>query len=509
MSVHPVDDEELVSLLKEEHPVPWRCDAKNVFIVDSRDSVEPYDGPWKKSLRLRVELKTPIPIGTYPAGLPVFISNFRAKKRLLAISDPVFYGIWSILVVSEDRYLVHCLVKHYDTDTFPKNIYDVVVPTTGRQNLTVVKPPDGVVVSPSSVAIAPPLYFTTRTSIFTVDEISTMNQNFRAKGFCELRLRDFSDEDDDDLANKVLEEYTFDVSMIGVLDIVEHVCDEEKSMRLMFRDGKYEMVFTMIFHVVLPETFELHRFPFDDQDLSVVITLHHPEPLTKFLADPDNPSLFAEKGFRFQSEFHVSFKNQIRAEVYSSDPSESIAASVYPRMKFTLNLRRRPEYVLVNIVLPMLVLTSLTSISIGFRTIDGPRMDTADRLSVTLTLLLTAVAFKLVMASEMPQVSYLTTLDKYLLGCNLWILVAALENVAYPTWGYDRSGDEPKERFDEWYIMCAYLGLFLGGNGLFWRKVFLHARTRIEEITALYEAEKIARQANAAKRLSISAAVKS
>lgn len=182
---------------------------------------------------------------------------------------------------------------------------------------------------------------------------------------------------------------------------------------------------------------------------------------------------------------------------------------MYPRMKFTLNLRRRPEYVLVNIVLPMLVLTSLTSISIGFCTIDGPWMDIADRLSV-LTLLLTAVAFKLVMASELPQVSYLTTLDKYLLGCNLWILVAALENVAFPTWGYDRSGEEPKERFNEWYIMYAYLGVFLVGNVLFWREVFSHAETRIKEITADYEAEEISRQANAAtSKISISTAAKS
>lgn len=192
--------------MNEENLVPWRCVAKNVFIVDSRDSIDAYNGPWKKSLRLRVELDAPIPIGTYPAGLPLSIVNFRANKPLLAISDPVFHGIWSILVVSEDRCLVHCLVKHYDADAFVKKEYDVVVPpTSGKQNLTVIKPPEGAVVSPSSVAIAPPLYFTTRARIFSVDEISTVSQHFRTKGFCELRLKDFSDEDGDDLANKVLE----------------------------------------------------------------------------------------------------------------------------------------------------------------------------------------------------------------------------------------------------------------------------------------------------------------
>lgn len=56
----------------------------------------------------------------------------------------------------------------------------------------------------------------------------------------------------------------FDLKMINVLDIVEYDCDEEKSQGLMFRDGKYEMVFMLHFHVVLPETFELHHFPYDD-----------------------------------------------------------------------------------------------------------------------------------------------------------------------------------------------------------------------------------------------------
>ena len=62
-------------------------------------------------------------------------------------------------------------------------------------------------------------------------------------------------------------------------------------------------------------------------------------------------------------------------------------------------------------MMPMMLLTALSVLSIGTQEIDGQRLGTADRLSVTLTLLLTAVAYKFIVASLLPQVSYQTTLD--------------------------------------------------------------------------------------------------
>lgn len=45
-----------------------------------------------------------------------------------------------------------------------------------------------------------------------------------------------------------------------------------------------------------------------------------------------------------------------------------------------------------------------------------PPNEFADRCAVTLTLLLTSVAFKLVIAEKLPSISYLTLADKYVLG---------------------------------------------------------------------------------------------
>jgi hypothetical protein len=99
------------------------------------------------------------------------------------------------------------------------------------------------------------------------------------------------------------------------------------------------------------------------------------------------------------------------ARVEGSDPTESSAGIVYPRCTYTVSLWRKTGYYTSNVILPICVLTLLAPLSCTVND-DGTSMGTADRLSVTLTLLLTAVAYKFVVASAIPTVSYLTFLDR-------------------------------------------------------------------------------------------------
>ena len=48
------------------------------------------------------------------------------------------------------------------------------------------------------------------------------------------------------------------------------------------------------------------------------------------------------------------------------------------------------------------------------------------------------------------------------------MVLAAVENAVWNTIGYDRSGDEPVEVMDEFYVMYGYLGLFAIVNIGFW-----------------------------------------
>jgi len=104
-------------------------------------------------------------------------------------------------------------------------------------------------------------------------------------------------------------------------------------------------------------------------------------------------------------------------------PEASASGCIYPQLNVRLMIKRQYGYYLWNIALIdlMLVLTSLTVLLV-------PAKDFADRMALSLTLLLTAVAFKQVVSSYLPAISYLTTLDKYILCGFLMQVLVVLQN---------------------------------------------------------------------------------
>ena len=93
----------------------------------------------------------------------------------------------------------------------------------------------------------------------------------------------------------------------------------------------------------------------------------------------------------------------------------------YPGLRFVLCVHRRPDYYIVNVVMPTGLIVLLTGAQ--FR-IDAE--DVANRIDVGVALLLTAVAFKLVTSNMTPEVAYLTLLDRYVGVSNVIIVLAVM-----------------------------------------------------------------------------------
>lgn len=112
-------------------------------------------------------------------------------------------------------------------------------------------------------------------------------------------------------------------------------------------------------------------------------------------------------------------------------------------------------------------------------------MGTGDRLSVTLTLILTAVAYKFVVAASLPQVSYLTILDMHVLVCFVFLVANASENVIYPVLVYSDRASSDMEK----YFVVAYFALFALFHILYFGAVHikLRARNAFFEKDILYE----------------------
>lgn len=200
---------------------PWSCMTLNVFIVSSCDSDEKYEGAWTKNLRLKVELKTVLPVDNVPAGMPDASIEFipLESKPLLCIDHPVFNGLWNVSGFTPNRKVLYCLIPKYDGEEYKANNYYVIMPTAADQNIcaTRIPPPNsscGINREASSVSLAPPLCFQSRMTVVSIDEISTCNQTFRTSNLIEMKLEQFIEDQDEELLDTILAIYGFSLNRI-------------------------------------------------------------------------------------------------------------------------------------------------------------------------------------------------------------------------------------------------------------------------------------------------------
>ena len=148
--------------------------------------------------------------------------------------------------------------------------------------------------------------------------------------------------------------------------------------------GQTSVMWNAMFGWTCHETFELHDFPFDRQDLRITL---------KFV----NSLLWD----RYELVVHaVQFQRDAAdlQEWLLCEPLVEQASSTTSSIK--LQIKRMATFWITYVVLVMSAL-SMTSVLAFACEVDA----IGDRLSITLTLLLTSVAFKLVMAESLPKVA--------------------------------------------------------------------------------------------------------
>ena len=484
---------------------PWSASVRSVTLVNSDD--QEHTGPWDKNLRLRVELTTAIPEEELDLELDGESSALQDARwgRMLGIAKhPTYHGLFSIASINATT--AHCLVPRYgkaaqaneqnESDGWKPLAYDVRPPPARDRNMSALWWGVGAKqVGEATAFIAPPLRFHARMSVFSIDSIDTVAQTFRASSYIELRLRAIANEPDDELVGLLLAVFGFSTSMVAMMNVVESVRDPEVWSGFSTNvddetESMHDYSLKIRTHNVVAEEFDLHSFPFDAQPLHLLLTLNIPRTRAVITPNLEFPSVFLHKSFQLKAVFDVVHLEQLHSELSFSDPNESCARFIYPRVSWSLTLRRRYGWYVINIVQPMGLLAFLTALTVGVREADGSRLGTANRLSLTFTLMLTAVAYKFVVATSIPDVSYQTDLDMYVLLCFLWMLFAALENALYPEFGYDRSSGEPVERMDEYVLMAAYLASFLLVNILYWLCMLLKMRRRDAALALRTETER-------------------
>jgi len=190
---------------------------------------------------------------------------------------------------------------------------------------------------------------------------------------------------------------------------------------------------------------ELEIFPFDVQDL-------HIEFLMMSRIDQD----------RFDLKVHtVEFsRSALELTEWSIYPPESDRKGTHGT-SVRLVVVRNSSYFMESIVAPSLLFSIIcvAAFCIPVAYVDEEPYDNVgdgivDRLSVTLTMMLTSVAFKFLIADELPKISYFTMLDKFLFQHFSFIFLLSLWFSIGPYVLDDKDND--------WimcYVMCAILFL--------------------------------------------------
>lgn len=87
----------------------------------------------------------------------------------------------------------------------------------------------------------------------------------------------------------------------------------------------------------------------------------------------------------------------------------------------------------------------------------------APRLSVTVTSMLTLIAYRFLLGGVLPKLSYLTRMDYFLIGATLLVFIAVIQ-VAVTTQAQDRDHGQKAQRINthsRWLFPCAYVLLMV------------------------------------------------
>mmetsp|Transcript_29114 Transcript_29114/g.85358 ORF Transcript_29114/g.85358 Transcript_29114/m.85358 type:complete len:452 (+) Transcript_29114:38-1393(+) len=174
------------------------------------------------------------------------------------------------------------------------------------------------------------------------------------------------------------------------------------------------------YRVALAEGLELERFPFDRQCLG--IHLHTFRDTSEVIFGPydGRPSLVTSRANRWK------LYNNYDPLMLIPDPASlgliATSGRSYHRAFIVLEVERDYHWYLVHFFLPHAIILVMNA---NVVVID--RNFVADRCAVTLTMLLTAVAFQFLLVSEVPKKRYLTILDRVIaMGLTLQLITCAM-----------------------------------------------------------------------------------
>jgi hypothetical protein len=203
--------------------------------------------------------------------------------------------------------------------------------------------------------------------------------------------------------------------------------------------------------VTLSSSFHLRRFPFDRQQLLVII---HP-----FLADGprlrfklDNNSTWTASEFTSFSSLAQWHLTGLRSQLLDA---ATYGGMTVPEARFQIDVTRRSSFYLWKVFIPLLLMVFL-SWAVFWIEAD----DLSNQIQVAVTTILTVIAFAFAISATMPRLPYLTYIDAFFLECYIYVFLAVVELMTvHVTHRSERRRDLGLEirKYSRWLIPASFV----------------------------------------------------
>jgi len=206
----------------------------------------------------------------------------------------------------------------------------------------------------------------------------------------------------------------------------------------------------------LSTEFRLRRFPFDHQTLSLFV---HPfidqAPIVVFHDDDPQTSITAEqKLYSALPEWNIE-------SIQAHTRMVPLKGAQIAEVRFDITVARRYGFYVWKVFLPLLlmVLLSWTVFWVDHR-------DLAVQVQISVTTILTVIAFAFAITLSLPKVPYLTVIDGFFLTCYVFVFFTAVElTCVHVANRHQDAGGLRIRRISRILLPLGYLGC----NGLiFW-----------------------------------------
>ncbi len=168
----------------------------------------------------------------------------------------------------------------------------------------------------------------------------------------------------------------------------------------------------------LSSKFLLRRFPFDTQQLSIII---HP-----FVSNSHNMTFSLNDHKTWVSSELNTYSSLAQWELIQVSPvlgsSQLYDGSRIAELQFQILVRRHSAFYMWKVFLPLTLMVFLS-----WAAFFVEERDLTNQVTIAVTTLLTVIAFAFAISSTMPRVPYLTYIDAFFLQCYVFVFLAMAE----------------------------------------------------------------------------------